>query len=120
MSRPSPAQRKRYLLALYRRVGGDLDKSVVADDVDPDASGKDTGPVIRQLEGLGLLRLAENQVGPHKTVYLTMKGVQEAERMEASWYRRFAQEYPFLNQACWSVLTLLAGTVLLWLFGFKR
>ena len=53
-------------------------------------------------------------------LYMTMKGIEEAERMNVSAYKRFAEDNPFLYDLFRGVIILVAGTLILLALGIKR
>jgi len=76
--------------------------------------------VARQVKEQHRLSLDENPYHTSSILRITMLGIEEAERMGQPLLKKLADEYPFLYQCCWSSVTLLVGSLLLWLLGWKK
>jgi hypothetical protein len=114
--------RERLLLAVYRRTRGDLNQSVTLEDVAL-AIGLDARGLkvqAQQLTELGYLQTIQPSIGPDRVVRMTIRGVQEAEKMEQSFYKRLREEQPFLYDVIRGAALTLVGILVYWLFGFRK
>jgi hypothetical protein len=115
--------RKQVLASAHRRSKGDPQVSVDLSDVAKDLHLEldDVERIVRQLADKGSVRANIPDIyGGGGTLTMTMKGIEEAEKMDEPFFKKLADQYPFLYQCCWTVFTLLVGAFLLWLVGLKR
>src|SRR5262249_35473538 len=91
------ALRNALLLALYRQSRGDLAKNMSVRDVAESLKEKeeDLELVASQLVEIGLLKPTEAQLDPFTVFRITMRGIEEGEKMDQSHYKRLADKYPF-------------------------
>ena len=110
------ALRNRVLLELHQRTKGDLQQRVAMSDL--------ANWLAMDIETLRVItqQLAASSLVWTKLefVQLTVIGLEDAEQMQQSFYKRFADEYPFLHQFCWSILTAIATAGVLYWLGWKQ
>jgi len=111
--------RRKVLLRMYRRSGGDTHRDVRIFDLahELQMSASDLVKVAEQLEGNKLLQFSSRTIGSSYDRWclaITSEGIREGKRMDRPFYQRFWSEYqlPLVILS-----TILVG--LIWLFGQK-
>jgi hypothetical protein len=111
--------RKRLLMAIYRRSGGDPDKPINCADMASDLNVplNEAILVTRQLEGKGYVQFTTKSLDEGRTNWIfvmKMQGIEEAEKMERGIGQRFYEDHVVI----WSVVLLMLGFCLNALSGY--
>lgn len=113
--------RRKLLLAAHKKSRGDINRNLSVSDVMPGVASDDEDAeiIVSPLSELGWLKLPE-LCDPFVVFQITMDGIEEAERMERSLYRRISDEHPFVYDCTKAVAIALLTALALWVFGFRK
>lgn len=116
--------RAAFLRAVHRHTDGDPGCEMSAIDIKPvlQLHYDEYDVLTRQIAELGWIVTlpGDHDSFPHPKLRITMRGVEEAERMERSFYQRFSDEYPLTRDIVRGVAIALVTAAALWIFGFHK
>jgi hypothetical protein len=113
---PSQASLRRTLLVeVFRRSGADTERAVSLSEVAEalKLSNDDAAVIARQVAGKRWIKFYSPTVDPKFVMVMTMRGIEEAERMEKPFLKRWPSDHPLLFGVLMSIITgivmLVAG-----------
>jgi DNA-binding MarR family transcriptional regulator len=105
-----PLLRRKALLEIHRRSGGDTERRIKIVELAQELNlpANDVVVTARQLEGKEWVRFSARTLDPeftHWSITMTIRGIEEAERMQQPVLRRWPSEHPVVFGLFMSVIT---------------
>jgi DNA-binding MarR family transcriptional regulator len=111
------SMRKRILMEIYHRSSGDMSCSINCAELARDLGlqVEDLIAIVYQLEGKDWVIFTVKSLDADRTnwlIVMTMRGIEEAEKLERNWLRRLYEDHFALVGSLWTIIVLILSVVL--------